>query len=334
MTQLDGAALRPASRECLALLVADAGLRRLLLRRIGRAHPADTVPLAAEDVLFPQLDVAGNVGLALATAGRDGRERRRQLAELLALAGLDAVAARRPRALTGEQRAATRLARAAGTCRATLLLDHPFEGLDEETRARLLATLRRMAGLRGFGVVFATPERREALAVADRIGVADAGAIRRLDTVASMFASPASAAEAAAIGEANLLTGHVVALEPDDEREAEIRLGCGHVMPARRTDAVPPGGLCLLAVRPDQIAFAAVAAAELGPGALPATLLEHRHLGDHVRLRVRLEDGATLVVRRPASALTPRDLARASLPSGASVAWRAGQATAFPHPEA
>lgn len=334
MTQLDAAALLPGASECVALLVADAGLRRVLLGRTRRARPDKTVLVAAEDALFPRLNVAGNVGFALAAATWGRHERGRQLAELLALAGLEAVAACRPHALTDEQRAATLLARAAGTCRATVLLDHPFAGLEEETRARLHATLRRMASLRRFGVLFATPSRREALAVADRIGVADAGAIRRLDTVAAMFAAPASAAEAAAVGDANLLTGHVMALDPDDEREAEILLGCGHVMPARRAGAVDAGDLCLLAVRPDQIAFAAVAAAELGPGAVPGTLLEHRHFGDHLRLRLRLEDGATLIVRRPAGSLTPRDLARASLPNGASLAWRAGQATAFPHPEA
>jgi hypothetical protein len=55
-------------------------------------------------------------------------------------------------------------------------------------------------------------------------------------------------------------------------------------------------------VRPERIAIARAAAAEMGEHALPATLIEAVHLGDHLRLRFALPGGAEMVVKRPAAA--------------------------------
>ncbi len=330
---LESAALLPAPGECLGVLSVEPRTRRRLLARIGRAAGGDALMLGREDVLFPQLDVAGNIDFALATRLRGRTERRRRLAALLALAGLEPWARLAVPHLDPEQCCACLLARAFASLHPVLLLDDPFGALDEAPRARLQTMLRRLATGERVGVVLASASSREMLAVADRIGVEEAGGIRRLGTVAELFAQPASAVEAAAICGANLLTGRVESVDPDDDRDAMVRLACGQAMPAQRHEDVGADALCLLAVRPDHIAFAALEANALGGAALPVTLVEHRQVGDQLRLRLQLADGTMLVVRRPAGTLTPRDLARARLPNGASVAWRTSQATAFPHPE-
>lgn len=330
---LSAAALNPAPAECVGLLSGRPGARRHLLTQIRETAGADALIVGGEDVLFPGLDVAGNIDFALAVRATGRTERRRRCAELLALGGLDPLASRRVHKLDPEQRAACLLARAFASGHRTLLLDDPFGGLDEVPRTRLQAMLRRLIAVERTGVVLASASRREMLAAGDRIGVEEAGQVRRLGTVAELFAAPASAVEAAAIAGANLLVGRIESLDPDDDRDATVRLGCGAAMPAQRHEEVGPDALCLVAVRPDHIAFAALEASELGGAALPVTLVEHWHTGDQLRLRVRLADGTVLTVRRPAAALTPRELARASLPEGASIAWRTAQATAFPHPD-
>ena len=330
---LSAAALLPAPGECVGLLSSAPAARLDLLTHIARAAGADPLIVGGVDVLFPGLDVAGNIDFALAPRAVGRTERRRRCAELLALAGLDPLATRRVHQLDPEQRAACLLARAVATGHRTLLLDDPFGGLDEAPRTRLQAMLRRMVAVERTAVVLASASRREMLDTADRIGVEEAGGIRRLGTVAELFQAPASAVEAAQIAEANLLVGRIESVDPDDDRDATVRLACGTAMPAQRHEDTEAGGLCLVAIRPDHIAFAALEADALGGTALPATLVEHRQAGDQLRLRLRLADGTLLAVRRPAAAVTTRELARASLPDGASVAWRASQATAFPHPE-
>jgi putative spermidine/putrescine transport system ATP-binding protein len=59
---------------------------------------------------------------------------------------------------------------------------------------------------------------------------------------------------------------------------------------------------CTLAIRPEQIAVAPVAAEEMGPNALDATVVETLHLGDQLRLRLLIGAGAELLVKRPAAA--------------------------------
>ena len=331
---LAAAALLPAPGECVGVLSTTPATRLRLLKHIAGVAGADALIVGRADVLFPRLDVAGNIDFALAPRAAGRSERRRPGAELLALAGLDPVATRRVPQLDPEQHAACLLARALATGHRTLLLDDPFGGLDEAPRTRLQTMLRRMIAVERTAIMLAGASRREMLAAADRIGVEEAGGVRRLGTVAELFAAPASAIEAAAIAEANLLVGRVESVDPDDDRDAIVRLACGVAMPAQRhADVAAEGGLCLVAIRPDHIAFAALEADQLGGAALPVTLVEHRQMGDQLQLRLRLADGTLLAVRRPASAVTPRELARARLPNGASVAWRASQATAFPHPE-
>jgi putative spermidine/putrescine transport system ATP-binding protein len=90
-----------------------------------------------------------------------------------------------------------------------------------------------------------------------------------------------------------------------------------------------PRQRCRVAVRPERIAVAPVAAEEMGEGALPATLLEAAYLGDHMRLLLRVgrsgNPAVEVVVKRPAG--VPMGGLEPGLP--ASVAWQPQHARAF-----
>ena len=89
-------------------------------------------------------------------------------------------------------------------------------------------------------------------------------------------------------------------------------------------DCGPPGSPCLLALRPERIAVAAMAAAELGDEAVPARLIEASFLGDRVRLRLGLGNGAEIIATRPAMG------AALPAPGGpAAIAWPWSQALVF-----
>ncbi len=320
-----------AGGECIALLGPGGAARRALLVSIAAERRERCLLVSGGDPLFARLDVEANVGFPLLARRMKRQERSRGARDLLALAGLDGAARRAVGQLDPELRARVLRARAFAASQA-LVLDDPFGGVSADERPSLHLMLRRLIRHTGTAVVLATADRSELFACGDRIGVWEPGHLPRIGDVASMLAAPGSAVAARRLLDAELFAGRV-SIDPDVD-EAEVHLACGAIMPARLSEGVGPGDLCLVAVRPDQIAFAAVRSADMGGRAMPATLIETRHLGDYTRLRLRLEDGSQTSIRRPAWSLTALDINRASQPLGASLAWRSSQATAYPHPQA
>ncbi len=134
--------------------------------------------------LFPHLTVAANVGIVPRLEGWSPARTRERVQELLSLVGLPAAeyAERRPADLSGGQRQRVGVARALAIGPPILLMDEPFGALDPVTRLELrreFSTIRRALGTT---VVLVTHDMGEAFALADRIGVIDAGALVALDT--------------------------------------------------------------------------------------------------------------------------------------------------------
>lgn len=313
----------------MALLGGTASARREWLDRLAQATGADAILVAADDPSLDPLDLDGNVGFPLRARGIAATERARLVGEILALTGLE----RRADRSDGDARsthARMVLARGIATGRRVLLLDDLADGLCGEARHALMRRIRGVAPACGVAIVLATSEREDALAMADRIAVLERDRIVQFDRAGILFERPAAASVASLLGDANLLTARI---EPDDEdaSSARVRLPGGETMPVTLAEAADghPDRLCRVAIRPDQIAFAAIEAAQMGGDAIAATLVEHRHLGREVRLRFRLGDGSVLRVVRPSGAVSPVQLARAAEPGGASLAWRETHAVAF-----
>lgn len=322
MSGLAPVALKPSAGECVALLGAGGKTRNTLLSRVGAAWK-EAITIRASDPLFGQLTVGGNVGFALSA----GRSRGPQ--DLLALSGLDRVARQRATGVDGGLHARIILVRGFATGRA-LLLDEPFAGLPAVERSGLQQLLRRLLQHTGTPTLLVTSERMELLGCGDRIGVIENGTVARLDLPDAMLASPGSAHAAEALLEAQIFPGRTDE-DPYDRDEADIHLACGGTMPARLAETVGPGDPCLVAVRPDQVAFVPLRPGDIGGSAIAVTLVDVRSLGDHLRLRVRLEDGSQIWIRRPAESLKPHDIRRASEPGGGCIAWRASHAIAYPN---
>jgi osmoprotectant transport system ATP-binding protein len=141
--------------------------------------------------LFPHLSVAGNIGVVPHLEGwTDGRVALRTT-ELLDLVGLppDQFAARWPDELSGGQRQRVGVARALAADPPVLLMDEPFGALDPLTRAELHAEFRRIQARLRKTVIIVTHDMGEAFALADRIGVIEAGRLVACDTPVVMAAS-------------------------------------------------------------------------------------------------------------------------------------------------
>jgi len=129
--------------------------------------------------LFPHFTVAENVGLVPSLEKWERERAAERVRELLKLVGLDPdeFAGRRPRELSGGQQQRVGVARALAADPPILLMDEPFGALDPVTRAELQREFRALAQRLQKTIVFVTHDLREALLLATRIVLLEAGRI-------------------------------------------------------------------------------------------------------------------------------------------------------------
>jgi osmoprotectant transport system ATP-binding protein len=129
--------------------------------------------------LFPHFTAAENVGLVPGLEKWDHARIASRVEELLQLVGLDPheFSSRRPRQLSGGQRQRVGVARALAADPPILLMDEPFGALDPVTRTELQREFSALARRLGKTIVFVTHDIREALLLASRIVLLEAGRI-------------------------------------------------------------------------------------------------------------------------------------------------------------
>jgi osmoprotectant transport system ATP-binding protein len=129
--------------------------------------------------LFPHFTVAENIALVPTLEKWDAARTAARVDEMLQLVGLDPreFAKRHPRELSGGQRQRVGVARALAADPPILLMDEPFGALDPVTRAELQREFSALARRLGKTIVFVTHDLREALLLASRIVLLEAGRI-------------------------------------------------------------------------------------------------------------------------------------------------------------
>jgi len=132
-----------------------------------------------EGGLFPHFTVAQNIGLVPTLEKWTPDRIAQRVDELLSLVGLDPreFSARHPHELSGGQRQRVGVARALAADPPILLMDEPFGALDPVTRAELQREFSKLARRLAKTIVFVTHDLREALVLASRIVLLQAGHI-------------------------------------------------------------------------------------------------------------------------------------------------------------
>lgn len=144
--------------------------------------------------LFPHMTVGQNIGIVPRLLGWPRARRAGRTAELLELLGLDGAlhTERYPRELSGGQQQRVGIARALAADPAHLLMDEPFGALDAVTRDQLQREMLRLKQTLHKTIVFVTHDLFEAIRLADRIAVMNAGAIEQVGTPSELMSSPAT----------------------------------------------------------------------------------------------------------------------------------------------
>jgi sulfate/thiosulfate transport system ATP-binding protein len=142
---------------------------------------------------FKHMTVRENVAFGLKVARRPKAEVRARVEELLELVQLPGLADRYPAQLSGGQRQRMALARSLAVQPSVLLLDEPFGALDARVRQELRAWLRHLHDEVHVTTVFVTHDQEEAMEVADRIVVMNAGRIEQVGGPRDLYEHPANA---------------------------------------------------------------------------------------------------------------------------------------------
>jgi spermidine/putrescine transport system ATP-binding protein len=242
--------------------------------------------------LFPHLDVARNVAYGLRLRRLPADEIRARVAEMLRLVRLEDFASRPVTKLSGGQQQRVALARALVMRPAVLLLDEPLAALDLKLRKAMQDELRRLHREIGGTFVFVTHDQEEALGLASRIAVMEAGRVVQEGPPEAIYRAPRTRFVSTFLGDANVL--------PAARRAGVVELPCGV-----RLDHPGRDGPVSVVLRPEAVRVAAAAAAAGEGPRVEATLVDAVFLGAQTRLLLRLPCGQEITALRAEPAGEP-----------------------------
>ncbi|MCL4764754.1 MAG: sn-glycerol-3-phosphate ABC transporter ATP-binding protein UgpC [Hyphomicrobiaceae bacterium] len=242
--------------------------------------------------LYPHMDAYKNIAFGLQMSGTGGEtvdQRVRRVADMLQIGGL---LHRKPRELSGGQRQRVAIARAIVREPQVFLFDEPLSNLDAALRAQTRLEIARLHDELKATMIYVTHDQLEAMTLADRIVLLNAGRIEQAGQPTELYRRPATRFAAEFIGSPKM---NIV---PVQVEAGEAILPSGD----RLQVATQRGGPADLGVRPENIAL--TRAGE--PNALSARVLHVEELGESRIIHAALRNGTALAVRHPADSPTPR----------------------------
>jgi putrescine transport system ATP-binding protein len=257
--------------------------------------------------LFPHLTVRDNIAFGLKRAGMPRSQINTRVAEMVALVKLEGLGQRKPDQLSGGQKQRVALARSLARRPKVLLLDEPLAALDKKLRESTQLELMELQRRLGMTFIIVTHDQEEAMTVASRIGVMDAGRLEQVATPRELYEAPTSRWIAEFVGDVNLFEGQIESREAG--RLAVSTRAAGTIMVAEPRRLVTKT-IVAVAIRPEKVKLS-----RHGPvsdeGAQSINRLEGivtdvSYLGGITTYKVKLDSGA--VVRSSMANTTRIDL--------------------------
>ncbi len=242
--------------------------------------------------LFPHMTVEQNIAFGLKQDGMPKPDIARRVAEMLALVQMEKYARRRPHQLSGGQQQRVALARSLAKSPKLLLLDEPMGALDKKLRSQMQLELVNIVERLGVTCVMVTHDQEEAMTMAHRIAIMDAGWIRQLGTPDEIYEQPSCRFTAEFIGSVNLIEGKIKDDEKDFITIASPALEClayvGHGVTGFEGQDVA------LALRPEKVAVSKEEPAQ--PHNKAKGIIEDiAYFGSHSVFHVRLANGSKIL---------------------------------------
>jgi len=223
--------------------------------------------------VWPHMTVRDNVSYGLRMRGAAPGEATRRTDAALAATKLSELAARYPAELSGGQQQRVALARALAPNPDILLLDEPLSNLDANLRGDMRLEIRRLHDEFRNTSIYVTHDQLEAMTMADRIVVMNAGRIEQIGTPQDVYDRPNSRFVAKFIGGSNVLDAKHVSGN-------EVTVG-GHTLHVGEGEFAGPGRDMSVCVKMYDIEILADGAPATGNNVLAGVVRSHAYLGSH-----------------------------------------------------
>ncbi|WP_295074261.1 ABC transporter ATP-binding protein [Tabrizicola sp.] len=250
-------------------------------RDVTRIAPSDRdVAMVFQSyALYPHMTVRENMDFGMKVNNFAADDRKRRIAEAARILQLEPYLDRKPGQLSGGQRQRVAIGRAIVKEPKVFLFDEPLSNLDAKLRVQMRVELEALHRDLKATMIYVTHDQVEAMTMADKIVVLNAGRIEQVGAPMDLYNSPATEFVAGFIGAPamNFLT---------------VDLSDGQVVVEGATLGAAPTGTVKLGIRPEHLILRPA-----GQGQLSATVSLTETLGGDAYLYVRLDNGQTLVVR-------------------------------------
>jgi multiple sugar transport system ATP-binding protein len=213
---------------------------------VSRVRPRDRdIAMVFQNyALYPNLDVAQNMGFALKQQGVAKEERMQRVRDVARLLDLEPYLDRKPRQLSGGQRQRVAMGRAIVRHPKVYLMDEPLSNLDAKLRVQTRAELVELQQRLAVTTVYVTHDQVEAMTMGHRVAVLRDGDLQQVDAPSTLYHAPANVFVAGFIGSPAM---NMLPVSVDGSVKiagAEIRIG-----PA------PGGGPATIGFRPETVAI-------------------------------------------------------------------------------
>ncbi len=260
--------------------------------------------------LFPHLNVRDNIAFGLKRASMPRAAIDTRVAEMVALVKLDGMEKRKPDQLSGGQRQRVALARSLARRPKVLLLDEPLAALDKKLRESTQLELMELQRRLGMTFIIVTHDQEEAMTMANRIGVMDAGRLEQVATPRDLYEAPATRWVAEFVGDINLFDGEVTSHE--HHRLTIATRDGGAIVVAEPRQPVTKTAVTV-AIRPEKVKLSrrgpvSDAANSQAINRLEGVVTDVGYLGGSTVYKVKLDSGAVVRSSMANTARMDRDI--------------------------
>jgi len=239
--------------------------------------------------LYPHMTVRENISFGLRMANAPKAHIAERVAEAARLLQLDPYLDRKPSQLSGGQRQRVAIGRAIVRDPKVFLFDEPLSNLDTALRLQTRVELMQLHQKLGATMIYVTHDQVEAMTMADKIVVLQAGRIEQVGSPLELYERPRNLFVAQFIGSPrmNTLPGRIATVMGGAARVELPRVTTLRV--PLNGNSLPPGPI-VLGIRPEHVTLGAT-------DGVPGRVTLAEHLGAETMLHVELANGSTMVAR-------------------------------------
>ncbi len=261
-------------------------------RRVNDLEPKDRdISMVFQNyALYPQMTVAQNMGFALELAGKSKAEIKAEVDKAADILSLTPLLERKPAQLSGGQRQRVAMGRAIVRHPKVFLFDEPLSNLDAKLRVKMRAEIKALHQRLKSTIVYVTHDQIEAMTMADKIVVMNAGRVEQIGTPLELYDRPANLFVATFMGSPamNILPA----------RATQAGLLVAGIATVPNTAEVRDGADASYGIRPDDIVIGK-------EGGVPAEVLVVEPTGSETHVTARLGEHEITIVSKDRLSIDP-----------------------------